>query len=259
MSLPISKYQLRTRDGQIVPGVTINRNSEIRNIGFSATNNNIEKESANFEIASSLSFNASLPNSIDLRRILKMNWEGVGRARFKLFKDPNASAESNVGKLDNEDQLFDVLNRFFMSMANPMHQQKAKEIISGGPNAIEQTLSSFGWTIRPVPNPHSPGEFYNPVASGSIEIGQFIGKLATGIVPIEGDSFGRLHGVWSHHAQVIAGFQGLTRQEIANITIYLRDYIAGDSHQWQLWKLLFDSNGEGIHGNKFWRDLTENN
>jgi len=264
-SLYMSAFKLRTEKGEIEETIPLSPSSEITYLGFSATSpTKSAKKFIDFAISSSVGFDVSLPNEIETEKLLLINLNSSFAYReraLKIFHGGGVvgglvlerrSFEYSVPAIKATNELYPMLNKFFRAMTNPEYQRKAKEIIIAGPESIEMNLQKFGWTIR-----SRPGIKTDPILKGSVSIRDFIERLSARIMPLEEGPFAELHGYYAHHAQLLAGLQGLTTFEVAHVSMYISDYITPSPLNWNLWKLLFDNNGDGIHGNRFWRNLLD--
>lgn len=167
---------------------------------------------------------AELPDVIDRLRIRR----SVHKSRLDAVSDQ---------------EIRTVLKKFVTSQQRAENQAYAVDIINGGLDSVRSALRPYGWMVR--------SELKNKVSMGSIMV-----RLSSLDLFYEGGDFGPLHGSFAHHAQFLAGFRDLAPAEAGIVTDFVRYLIAdpSQSSRWGLWNVLFDSRGDGVNSNRFWRD-----
>ena len=148
------------------------------------------------------------------------------------------------GKYVDGDKVKKSLKKFFVSMANPVHQQWAIGIAKKGQAQINQELSHYGWQAQT--------RFNDKVSMRDI-----IESVSRKDLFIEDGDFGVVHGQFAHHAQILSGLRGLSKEDAVFVLGFISRYIGdtGDSNRWTLWNIFFDARGNTMNSNRYWRDL----
>ena len=83
--------------------------------------------------------------------------------------------------------------------------------------------------------------------------------IRRGSMPVEAGDFGRFHGAYSHHAQLVAMTHDMSSEEVGVLINLLRSGIAGrHTGDWLKWTPIFDSyDPRDPTSPQFWRDLIE--
>jgi hypothetical protein len=136
-----------------------------------------------------------------------------------------------------------TLKEFFSNMQNPENQKYSTEVVIQGSSAIEKELKQYGWTAKTK-------------LTKKVKMLNIIEALNKKDLFFEAGDFGPIHGKFAHHAQILAGLHGLPMAKATLILDFISKYIAdvGQFSQWTIWNVLFDSRGQGVNGNRFWRD-----
>lgn len=219
--LYLRNFRAVDETGKTIAGLSISREDKIVGLGFS-----VDHAVDVLPVPKTLRLGVSLPSAMDVTPLY------VTTIVSRPYSEYAPLPESGV-----------IFNKFFQQMNLPRNQAYAVKVVQGGPDSVARELGKYGLQSTVTLN-------------GKVSLFQIMKLIGVGNVPIEGGRFGTLHGAYAHHAQLLAGLKGLNARERNVFLYYLCRHLAsGVSENWPMWDLLFDSRGEGIHGNRYWRDL----
>lgn len=81
--------------------------------------------------------------------------------------------------------------------------------------------------------------------------------IRIGEIPVEIGPFAKVHGAYSHHAQILALMFGLKTNIDRLLFVTLIKEITGPVNAWVIWTGLFDAPGVGPDSPQYWRDLID--
>lgn len=243
VALPITKFLALDKDNspsieQLLETGThrqVANDNFLASISIVATRARDSNSDLSARIEGGFSFGTSIPKSFDPGKDLALaDYEHPDLGPIKYISDYK---NDYIPK----DELRSALSKFFANMRKPENFQKSKEATINGERFLRNELEQYGWTL-------------GRTLSEKVTMRDLMGVIGRGQIPIEEGSFGQLHGRFAHQRQILAGMYGLDAHEVQIVNAFIRHYIVFNFGNWGIWNMLFDSRGDTIFSNRYWRE-----
>lgn len=254
ISLQLADFRAVTAGGKVIKDLSLNPQSTIQDIGFSVRSAAAPRASnENFILMISKDFELSvaLPDSVNPADFIHINDLNGG---FNQMIEYTVGSRTSIHSSFKKSEILPAVRKFFDSMAVRRNQQYAHGVVARGRKAIEKELGQFGIYVHDYTSDSQSSIKLKSAIKDVVHLSDIMTAITRNVMPYETGDFGFVHGPWSHHKQLLAGFKGLDEAEVQIVHAFITSYLAGTPANWPMWNLLFDSHGMSRYSPRYWRD-----